>query len=105
MGCLFHSDSLSDVKSAFNLVVTNILRFSEDLFKSKKMKELIFEVTEDFEGGYIASALGVGIHTQAGSVDELKEMVREAVECYFDGEEGKPALIRLHFVRDEVLAV
>jgi len=69
------------------------------------MRELIFEVTEDLEGGYVASALGVGIHTQAETVDELKEMVRDAVACYFDEEDEKPSLIRLHFVRDEVLAV
>lgn len=69
------------------------------------MHEIIFEVTEDLEGGYVASALGVGIHTQGETVDELKEMVRDAVACYFDEEDAKPAIIRLHFVRDEVLAV
>ncbi|MGB1128334.1 MAG: type II toxin-antitoxin system HicB family antitoxin [Opitutales bacterium] len=69
------------------------------------MKELIFEVTDDLEGGYVASALGVGIHTQAESVDELKAMVRDAVECYYDERDEKPSLIRLHFVRDEVMAV
>jgi predicted RNase H-like HicB family nuclease len=69
------------------------------------MKELIFEVTDDLEGGYVASALGVGIHTQAESVDKLKAMVRDAVDCYYDGMDEKPALIRLHFVRDEVMAV
>lgn len=69
------------------------------------MKELIFEVTEDIEGGYVASALGVGIHTQGDSVEELKIMVRDAVECFYDEGDEKPAMIRLHFVRDEVLAV
>jgi predicted RNase H-like HicB family nuclease len=69
------------------------------------MKELIFEVTEDLEGGYVATALGVGIHTQAENVEELKEMVRDAMDCYFEEDDDKPALIRLHFVRDEVLAV
>ena len=53
----------------------------------------------------MASALGVGIHTQAETVEELKVMVRDALECYFDDRDDKPALIRLHFVRDEVLAV
>ena len=48
------------------------------------MKELIFEVSEDIQGGYTASALGVGIHTQAESVEELKAMVRDAVECYYE---------------------
>ena len=69
------------------------------------MKELIFEVTEDLEGGYVATALGVGIHTQAENVEELKEMVRDAMDCYFEEDDDKPVLIRLHFVRDEVLAV
>ena len=69
------------------------------------MRELIFEVTDDLEGGYVASALGVGIHTQAESIEELKVMVRDAVECYYDESDEKPLFIRLHFVRDEVLAV
>ena len=69
------------------------------------MKEIIFEVLEDIEGGYTASALGVGIHTQGDTLDDLKAMVREAVDCYFDTEMERPSIIRLHFVRDEVLAV
>ena len=69
------------------------------------MKELIFEVSEDIQGGYSSSALGVGIHTQAESVEELKAMVRDAVECYYEDGDEKPSLIRLHFVRDEVMAV
>jgi hypothetical protein len=69
------------------------------------MRELIFEVTEDVEGGFAASALGVGIHTQADSAEELKTMVRDAVDCFYDEGEDKPSLIRLHFVRDEVMAV
>lgn len=67
------------------------------------MNEIIFEVSEDIEGGYVATALGVGIHTQGESVDELKTMVREAVDCYYEGDTNKPAIIRLHFVHDEVI--
>jgi predicted RNase H-like HicB family nuclease len=66
--------------------------------------EIIFEVTEAVEGGYCASALGYGINTQGETVEELRQMVREAVECYFDRPEDSPKIIRLHFVRDEVLA-
>ena len=67
--------------------------------------EIIFEVTEDeIDGGYSATALGFGIHTQADSLTEIRRNVREAVECYFDESMTKPRLIRLHFVRDEVLA-
>lgn len=66
--------------------------------------EIVFEVVEDeIDGGYSASALGFGIHTQADTIDDLRRNVREAVDCYFDDGMARPALIRLHFVRDEVL--
>jgi hypothetical protein len=31
-------------------------------------------------------------------------MVRDAVRCHFAGEADQPTLIRLHFVRDEIIA-
>lgn len=66
--------------------------------------EIIFGITEDeVDGGYSATALGYGIHTQGDSVDDIRRNVREAVECYFDDGMPRPKLIRLHFVRDEVL--
>ena len=69
------------------------------------MTEIIFDVREDeVDGGYTASALGVGIHTQGESLDELRANVKEAVDCYFDETMESPKVIRLHFVRDEVLA-
>ena len=68
--------------------------------------EIIFEVSEDeVDGGYSASALGYGIHTAGETVEELRRNVKEAVECYFDPSMARPGLIRLHFVRDEVLAL
>ena len=68
------------------------------------MTEIIFEITEDeVDGGYSASALGYGIHTQGDSLEEIRRNVKEAVECYFDGILTRPKLIRLHFVRDEVV--
>jgi predicted RNase H-like HicB family nuclease len=66
--------------------------------------EIIFEVTEAEEGGYCATALGYGINTQGETIEELRAMVRDAVDCYFDDPAQAPAIIRLHFVRDEVLA-
>jgi len=69
------------------------------------MSEIIFEVREDeTEGGYVASALGYGIHAQSETIEELRERVKEAVDCYFDETMEAPKMIRLHFVRDEVLA-
>ncbi len=68
------------------------------------MSEIIFEVTEDeTDGGYSASALGYGIHTQGDSIEDIRLNVREAVDCYFDDSMPRPRLIRLHFVRDELL--
>ena len=70
------------------------------------MSEIIFEVTEDeIDGGYSARALGYGIHTDGETLEELRSNVREALECYFDETMELPAVIRLHFVRDEVIAV
>lgn len=70
------------------------------------MKEIIFQIEEDtVDGGYIASALGVGITTQADSIDELKAMIRDALHCHFDNEADIPPIIRLHFVRDEIMTL
>ena len=68
------------------------------------MSEIIFDVREDeVDGGYTATALGVGIHTEADSLEDLRRNVREAVDCYYDDPDAAPRIIRLHFVRDEVL--
>ncbi len=67
-------------------------------------KELIFLVEEAPEGGYTARALGYSIFTEANSWDELKEAVQDAVRAHFD-EAQRPTVLRLHAVRDEVLAV
>ncbi len=67
------------------------------------MKEIIFIVEEASEGGYIAKALGTSIITQADTKEELQACVRDAVYCHFDEGQG-PSIIRLHFVRDEVIA-
>jgi hypothetical protein len=64
--------------------------------------ELIFLVEEAPEGGYVARALGVAIFTEGDTLDDVRANVRDAVRCHFD--EGKrPRVIRLHFVREEVL--
>ena len=67
------------------------------------MNELIFLVEEAPEGGFIARALGHSIFTEAETLEGLREQVRDAVQCHFDDGKG-PKVIRLHFVREEVLA-
>ena len=67
------------------------------------MKELVFDVTQEADGGYVAEALGESIITEADTWEKLRTNVREAVQAfYFD--QPAPKSIRLHLVRDEVLA-
>ena len=67
------------------------------------MNELIFLVENAPEGGYTARALGTSIFTEADDLDSLREQVRDAVRCHFDEGQGL-RVIRLHFVREEVIA-
>jgi predicted RNase H-like HicB family nuclease len=67
--------------------------------------EILFLVEEDPEGGYNANALGHNIFTQGNTMEELKEMIKDAVICHFDDIEKRPKVVRLHFVKDEVFAV
>ena len=66
-------------------------------------REVLFLVEDAVEGGYVARALGHSIFTEADSWDDLKTAVRDAVQCHFDQSE-QPELIRLHAVREEVVA-
>ena len=68
------------------------------------MKEIVFEVVQEADGGVTAEALGESIFTQADDWDQLRANVREAVQAFFF-DTAPPASIRLRLVRDEVLAV
>ena len=68
------------------------------------MKELIFMVEESSEGGYTARALGESIFTEGDTLDALHAKVREAVQCHFD-EAARPKVVRLHYVREEVITI
>ena len=66
-------------------------------------REVIFLIEEAPEGGLTAKALGHSIFTEADTWDELRAAIRDAVNCHFEPPE-MPSLIRLHYVREEVLA-
>ena len=66
------------------------------------MNEIIFLVEDTPEGGFSARALGYSIFTSADSESELQAMVKDAVACHFDDGES-PRIIRLHYVREEVI--
>ena len=71
------------------------------------MTEIVFVVELAPEGGYTARALGESIFTEADTEAELRtavqDAVQDAVHCHFN-EGQSPKVIRLHFVRDELLA-
>jgi hypothetical protein len=66
------------------------------------MTEILFLVEEAAEGGFTARALAHSIFTEADTIDALKAAIRDAVRCHFD-EGQRPSIIRLHYVRDEVM--
>ena len=68
------------------------------------MTEIVFLVEEDSEGGYSARALGMSIFTEGETEEELKNNVKDALRCHFDNESDIPPVIRLHFVRDQIIS-
>jgi dephospho-CoA kinase len=68
------------------------------------MNEIIFIVEEAPEGGFTAKALGESIFTEADSMKELKEMIKDSIRCHFEGI-NIPKVIRLHFVKEETISM
>ena len=66
------------------------------------MQEIIFIVEESDEDGFIAKALSESIFTKAETMEDLRQVVKDAIKCHFDDE--KQRTIRLHFVKEEVFA-
>lgn len=68
------------------------------------MSEIIFIIENTDEGGYTAKALGYSIYTEGETLDELKENIKDAVKCHLDEKEF-PHIVRLHMVKDELMAI
>ncbi len=69
----------------------------------KSANEIIFLIENDPEGGYNAQALGYSIFTEGETTEDLKENIIDALRCHFDNENDIPRIIRLHFVREDIL--
>jgi hypothetical protein len=65
--------------------------------------ELIFIVEEAPEGGYVARGLEVPIFCEADDLQHLHSELRDAVVCHFEDEDERPRVVRLRFIRDELL--
>ena len=68
------------------------------------MDEIVFEVTQEGDRGFVAEYLTESIVTQADDWEALRQNVKEAVAAYYFDSSQKPARIPLHHVRDEALA-
>ena len=60
------------------------------------MNEIVFDVTQEADGGFVAECLTEAIFTQADSWEELRRNLREAVRAFYFGQPQAPATIRLH---------
>ena len=70
------------------------------------MNELVFEIIQEADGGFCAECLSETIVTEGDTWEELRRNVEEVVRAYyFDQPDKLPAKVRLHLVRDEVLAL
>jgi predicted RNase H-like HicB family nuclease len=57
---------------------------------------IVFEVTQESDGGFVAECLTDGIFTQADNWEELRRNAKEAVAAYFFDCQQQPTEIRLH---------
>jgi len=68
------------------------------------MNELVFEVMQEADGGFCAECLSENIFTQGDTWEAVRRNVQEAVRAYYFDQAEAPRQIRLHLVRDELLA-
>ena len=66
------------------------------------MQELLFIVTESPDGGFTAHCSSTSIHTQAETMEDLKNAIIVAVHCHFD--DNQKRTIRLQIIKEEVIA-
>lgn len=82
------------------------LRKASGQHRFAEMNDLIFEVTQEVDGGFVAECLTEPIVTQGDTWSELREAVNEVVKGYFfDAPQSQPERVRLHLVRDESFAL
>jgi hypothetical protein len=77
------------------------LLFTKEKGLSEKIKEIIFLIEEDVDGGYNAQALGYSIYTEGETVNELRENIKEALHCHFDSKDiisGVPYPLSYHYL-------
>ena len=69
------------------------------------MSEVLFDVTREGVGGYAAECQSENLSVMGQTWEELRGNVKSVVEKHFQDGGAKPTSIRLHLVRDEVIAL
>ena len=91
------------MSKAFDPVFVNAeLQTTTHLYQDAQGMEIFFSVTQEADGGFVAECLSHDIFTEGDTWEQLRKNVQEAVSAYFF-DQPKPARVRLHLVRDEVL--
>src|SRR6266496_1585835 len=65
--------------------------------------EIVFSVTQEADCGYVAECLSHDIFTQGDNWEQVRANVQAAVAGSLS-DQARPARVRLHLVRDELLA-
>ncbi len=58
------------------------------------MTEIVFVVKAEPDGGFTAEAANAAIVTQADTLEQLRQAVRDAVNCHFPDDGSRPRAIR-----------
>lgn len=73
------------------------------------MNQITFQVEQDVtDGGYVAEAYVTEdehIVTQGDTIEELKLMIKDALECHFENPLEIPKTVVLNFMRQEIFAL
>lgn len=72
------------------------------------MNQIAFQVEQEEDGGFVAEAHvteNEHIVTQGDTIEELKLMIKDALECHFDNPLEIPKTVVLKFIRQEVFAI
>jgi predicted RNase H-like HicB family nuclease len=65
---------------------------------------IIFEISQEEDGGFVAECLTEDIFTQGDTWEELKMNINEAVKGFYFDQPFYPH-VKLHLVKDEILVV
>lgn len=65
---------------------------------------IIFEISQEEDGGFVAECLTEDIFTQGDTWTELKANINEAVKGFYFDQPTYPD-VKLHLVKDEMLVV